>query len=401
MMLGGNAQTCTFCILDANHPGVEFDESGQCNCCKAALARRPHEWWPGSIGAEKMNALIHQLRGEGRGKPYDAMVGLSGGIDSAYLAHILVAEYGLRLLAVHVDGGWNSAAAVSNIEALVRKTGIDLHTVVIEWDEMRDLQLAFLRAGVFNQDFPQDHAFFATLIRTANKYKIRSFLSGVNFSSENIEIPAGPSPTAYDGRHLRAIHKRFGTRPLRRFPTMTLASYIWSTRIHGRPVVHKPLNFINYDKEEAKEVLRETYGWRDYGPKHSESRFTKFYQEIYLPRKYFMDKRRLHLSSLIVSGQMSRAEALEAIAPPPAENGQSERDIRFVAKKLGISRDDLVALIEAPPVPHTNYPSDMALQHFLSSLRLRVRKRRPAASDSESLRPAPLEKPVVSSRRIG
>ena len=393
-MAGSNVEVCRFCVMDANHPGVEFDATGQCNCCTAALRRMPLEWWPGEVGARKMQELMAQLREQGRGKPYDAMIGLSGGIDSAYLAHILTAEHNLRVLAVHVDGGWNSVAAVSNIESLVRKTGIDLHTVVIEWDEMRDLQLAFLRAGVFNQDFPQDHAFFTTLVRTANKYKIRSFLSGVNFSSENVEVPTGPSVTAYDGKHLRAIHERFGTRPLRTFPVSSLREYLWSTRVRGRPVVHKPLNFIDYDKEKAKETLREVYGWRDYGAKHSESRFTKFYQDIYLPRKYFMDKRRLHLSSLIVAGQTEREHALQEVSAPALDPEQAARDIRFVAKKLGIGVDELEALVDAPAVLHTAYPNDMALQRNLLGLQEKVRRLRARLRDRGPVDSG--KKPVVA-----
>ena len=373
-MIGGNAQTCSVCVMDANMPGVEFDAAGQCNCCKVAFERRPHEWWPDAEGERRMGALAARLRKEGEGRPYDAMVGLSGGIDSAYLAHVLRAKHGLRLLAVHVDGGWNSEAAVSNIERLVRTLDLDLHTTVIEWSEMRDLQLAFLKAGVYNQDFPQDHAFFATLVRTAHRYRIRSFLSGVNFSSESVATPTGPSPTAYDGRHLRAIHKRFGTRPLRSYPVMSLREYLWSTQVRRRPVVEKPLNFLPYDKEKAKDALRAHYGWRDYGPKHSESRFTKFYQEIYLPRKYFMDKRRLHVSSLIVAGQLSREEALAQVSGPIADPLQSERDLRFVAKKLGIARQELVDLIEAPPVPHAAYPNDLALHRALLGLRSAARR---------------------------
>ena len=373
-MIAGNVQTCTYCVMDANLPGVKFDAGGQCNCCQAALRRMPLEWHRGEAGRSRLMRLVQTLKEEGRGKPYDAMIGLSGGIDSAYLAHLLTSEFGLRCLAVHIDAGWNSAAAVANIERIVRGADIDLHTVVIEWDEVRDLQLAFLRAGVLNQDFPQDHAFFTMLMRTANQFRLKYFLSGVNFSSENIEVPAGPSPTAYDGKHLRAIHKQFGERPLKHFPTMTLAQYIFSTRVRGRPVVEKPLNFIEYDKAKAQETLRQTYGWKDYGPKHSESRFTKFYQDIFLPRKFFMDKRRLHLSSLIVAGQMDRRSALEEMRSAPIEPAQERRDIRFVAKKLGISSDQLERLIDSPPVPHGDYPNDMALQHRLLEAQYQFRR---------------------------
>lgn len=374
-MIAGNAQVCAICVMDANHPGVEFDETGQCNSCKDAFERRQHEWWPDATGAAKMADLVRRMREQGKGKPYDAMVGLSGGVDSAYLAHLLAAEHGLRLLAVHVDGGWNSEAAVSNIESLVRALDIDLHTKVIEWEEMRDLQLAFLRAGVFNQDFPQDHAFFATLIATARDYGIRTFLSGVNFSSESVGIQAGPSVTAYDGRHLRAIHARFGERPLVEYPVMTLKEYLWMSWVRRQPRVERPLDFVDYDKEKAQDVLRKVYGWRDYGTKHSESRFTKFYQDIYLPRKYFMDKRRLHMSSLIVAGQLSRDEALAQLEKQPVDPQQSERELRFVATKLGISKDELVGLIEAPPVLHTDYPNDRAFHQMLINLRARMRRR--------------------------
>lgn len=374
-MIGSNAQVCTVCVMDAADPNVSFDNMGQCDCCTEAFARRDHEWWPGLEGASRMQTLLTRLREEGSGKPYDAMIGLSGGIDSAFLAHVMGREHGLRLLAVHVDGGWNSEAAVSNIERLVRALDIDLHTKVIEWEEMRDLQLAFLRSGVFNQDFPQDHAFFATLVRTARKYRVRTFLSGVNYSSESVSTPTAPNPTAYDGRHLKTIHAKFGERPLTDYPIMTLPQYLWMTRILKSPVIEKPLNLIDYDKEKAKDVLRANYGWRDYGPKHSESRFTKFYQEIYLTRKYLLDKRRLHLSSLIVSGQISRDEALLKLTAPIAEPTQSERDLRFIAKKLRIARLELDQMIDDRPRPHAQYASDFALQQTLLNARALWRRR--------------------------
>lgn len=183
-------RVCRFCVMDDSNPAIVFDASGQCNCCRDAITRRPHEWWPNAAGSARLDALAERLRKEGRGRPYDVMVGLSGGIDSAYLVHLIKTRYDLRMLAVHVDGGWNSEAAVRNIELIVRKLDIDLHTHVIEWQEMRDLQLAFLKAGVVNQDIPQDHAFFATLYRTATRFGMRNFLSGVNFASESVVPPA-------------------------------------------------------------------------------------------------------------------------------------------------------------------------------------------------------------------
>lgn len=378
-----NVQVCSVCVMDATTPGIAFDpQTGQCNCCVSAFARRPFEWWPGPEGSEKLNRLVAHLREQGRNKPYDCMVGLSGGIDSAYLAHLMAGVHKLRLFAVHIDGGWNSEAAVSNIERIVRKLDLDLHTEVIEWNEMRDLQAAFLRAGVYNQDFPQDHAFFATLGRVARKNGVHTFLSGVNYSSESVNTPKDGSVTAYDGRHLRAIHKRFGTVPLRTFPTMTLLQHVFNARVRKRPVVHKPLDFVDYDKTKAQEVLRQEYGWRDYGSKHSESRFTKFYQDIYLPRKHSSDKRRVHLSSLIVSGQMTRSAALEELEDPPVTAAQADRDMRFVAKKLGMPRAELETLLDTPPVPHSAYPSDTRLHNFLMDARTSWRKRSKPSTDT-------------------
>ncbi len=359
---------CKVCVMDDSNPMIVFDERGQCNCCRDAYARRDHEWWPDGRGETKMDALVTLLKAEGRGRDYDAMVGLSGGIDSAYLAHLMKTRYDLRLLAVHVDGGWNSAPAVRNIESIVRKLDIDLHTYVVEWQEMRDLQLAFLRAGVLNQDIPQDHAFFATLYRTAARFGLRHFLSGVNYASESVVPPAWGYPSM-DGTHVRGVHSRFGRRPLATFPIMGLTEFLWTTRVRRSLTKHKPLDFIPYDKEAAKVELTREYGWLDYGGKHSESRFTKFYQETYLPRKYGFDKRRLHLSSLIVSGQLSRDTALEELSHPIADSVQLKRDVKFVAKKLGITPGELEGLIDAPPVPHETYPNDQVLHSGLMRLR--------------------------------
>lgn len=366
-------RACTFCVMDESYPSIEFDAAGQCNCCRDALIRKPHEWWPGPEGRTRLEQLASQLKAQGRGQTYDAMLGLSGGIDSAYLAHVAVRHLGLRVLAVHVDGGWNSEPAVRNIESIVRNLDIDLHTYVVEWQEMRDLQLAFLKASVLNQDIPQDHAFFSTLYRTASRFGIRHFLSGVNFASENI-VPRGWGYPSVDGKHARAIHERFGSVTLNSYPFMDLVEFLWLTRIRKQLTVHRPLNYLNYDKERAREELTLEYGWRDYGGKHCESRFTKFYQEIYLPRKFGFDKRRLHLSSLIVSGQMTRDAALAELSTAITTPDQMRRDIKFVAKKLGLSAAELNELIDSPSVSHLDYPNQMMLYDWLTSLKKLVRR---------------------------
>jgi N-acetyl sugar amidotransferase len=359
--------------MDDSFSGIEFDPAGQCDSCRDAFRRKSHEWWPGEEGEARMHRLVAALKKQGRRKKYDAMIGLSGGVDSAYLAHLMRREYGLRLLAVHVDGGWDTEPAVRNIESMVRGLDLDLHTHVVEWQEMRDLQVAFLRASVLNQDIPQDHAFFVALYRTAAKFGIGQFLSGINFATENI-VPPNWGFSSMDGKHVRAVHRRFGRSTLRTFPVMSLTEYLWITRVRRQPTIARPLNYGSYAKPRAKILLQANYGWSDYGGKHGESRFTKFYQEIYLPRKFGVDKRRLHLSSLIVSGQMSRDEALAELAEPLIQPDEARRDIKFVAKKLELRPTELEALIDAPAVRHSTYPNQMGLRRRLHALRSAVRR---------------------------
>lgn len=367
-------QVCSFCVMDNSNPGVTFDDKGQCICCREALARMPGEWWPTPEGRTRLAATVERIKREMADKPYDVMIGVSGGVDSAYLAHLLRRDFNLRILAVHVDGGWNTEAAVRNIELLVRRLDIDLHTYVVEWEEMRDLQLAYLKASVLNQDAPQDHAFFSTLYRLSRKFRQRYYLSGVNFSGESVHIPEGGYP-AMDARNLLAIHRGHGLSELHSFPVLSSLGYLWLARIRKQIQVLKPLNYLPYDKEAAKRELIETYGFVDYGSKHQESRFTKFYQEIYLPARYNFDKRRLHFSALIVSGQITRQEALQQLAAPMTTKEQTARDSRFVAKKLGITVEELNRLVALPPVPHERYANNQWLYQLNHRLRNVVRRR--------------------------
>jgi len=367
-----NYRVCSFCVMDSS-VAIEFDANGQCNCCLDAIARKSHEWWPNMEGKARLDRLVEKLKTEGKGKSYDVMIGLSGGIDSAYLAHVAVRELGLRTLAVHVDGGWNTEPAVRNIESLVRKLNIDLHTCVIEWQEMKELQVAFLKSSVLNQDIPQDHAFFSTLYRVAVKFGLRHYLSGVNFSSECLSVPGFGHPSI-DGKHVRAINKKFSKQQLLTYPSMGFMEYLWMTRVRRQLTIHRPLDLLSYDKSAAKSVLQCAYEWRDYGDKHCESRFTKFYQEIYLPRKFSFDKRKLHLSSLIVSGQLTREAALKELDRPISTLLQMKRDIKFVAKKIGLTLGELETLINLPSVSHNNYPNSQAIYSGLSLLRSYSRK---------------------------
>ncbi len=354
--------------MDESNPNIIFDEKGECNCCKEARSRMPHEWFPNPEGRKLLESLVAELKRCGEGHSYDCMIGLSGGIDSAYVTHFLRREFGLRLLAVHVDGGWNSESAVYNIEALVRRLNLDLYTYVVEWEEMRDLQCAFLRASVLNQDIPQDHAFFATLYRTAVKFGIRHFISGINFSSECV-APSNWGYPAMDGKHLRGVHARFGTGRLDTFPVLGLPEHLWLTKIRKQLHLHRILNFLPYDKEAAKREIALEYGWKDYGGKHHESRFTKFYEEVYLPIKAGFDKRRLHLSSLIVSGQMTRQDALEILKTPICNPNEVSRHKRFVAKKLDLSDHEMEDLLNSPISAHHSFPNNRLVYKFGASVK--------------------------------
>jgi N-acetyl sugar amidotransferase len=295
------------------------------------------------------------MRAEGQGRDYDCILGLSGGIDSSYLA-IKVRDWGLRPLVVHVDAGWNSELAVANIEKIVKHCQFDLHTHVVDWEEMRDLHLAYLRAGIANQDVPQDHVFFASLYHFATRNGIRSILSGGNLATEGI-FPKAWHGSAMDAINLCAIHRRHGERPLRSYTTVSFfQAYFWFPFVKRMRTV-RPLNYMPYDKAAAVAELESSIGWRAYGRKHGESLFTRLFQNHYLPLKFGYDKRRPHLASLIVSGQMTREQALRELEAPLYDPRELETDIAYFCKKLRITRAEFEAFMAAPVHHYTEYPT--------------------------------------------
>lgn len=367
-------QQCTFCVMDTTDPGICFEANGRCNRCRTAEQDGKNIWFPNEEGKRRLDALIAQAKRAGSNNDYDCIIGISGGIDSAYLAYRLRTDYpDLRILAIHVDGGWNSEVSVRNIELLVKQLSIDLQTEVIDWQEMRDLQLAFMRASVANQDIPQDHAFFASLYHLANRHGIRYFFSGGNFATESI-LPPEWGHVAMDPRHLRAVHARFGNlHRLRRFPIISLFDwYLWYPYVR-RFVVARPLNLMPYNKNEAKQLLQSKLGWADYGDKHHESRFTKFFQSYYLPTKFGWDKRKAHLSSLVVSGQLSREDAVIALAKAPYDPSGLDDDIIFLAKKLRVSDKELSEIVAAVPIPHNTYPTSQVLYDLKNAIKCWLR----------------------------
>ena len=336
---------CTRCVMDTSDPAITFDDRGVCNhCIEFETVTRQH-WFPNEEGARRWNALANQMRAQGRGRDYDCILGLSGGVDSSYLA-LKVRDWGLRPLVVHVDAGWNSELAVANIETIVKHCAFDLHTHVVDWEEMRDLHLAYLKSGIANQDVPQDHVFFASMYKFATANDIHYILSGGNLATEGVFPKAWHGP-AMDAINLRAIHRRFGERPLKTYNTVSFFDYyVWFPFLKKMRTA-RPLNYMPYDKQMAISEL-EKIGWRSYGRKHGESLFTKLFQNHYLPVRFGYDKRRPHLSSLIVSGQMTREEALEKLAEPLYDPHELEIDIAYFCKKLRITRTQFDEFMNAP-----------------------------------------------------
>lgn len=348
-----SSQVCTNCVMDTSDTEIVFDEHGVCNHCHQFENETRKTWFPNEEGKNKLEQFIDAVRQEGRGKEYDCIIGLSGGVDSSYLALILK-DYGLRPLVVHVDGGWNSELAVYNIEQIVKHCGYELFTHVIDWEEMRDLQLAYLKAGVANQDVPQDHAFFASLYHFAVKNKIRYVISGGNIATE-VVFPRSWHHAAMDAINLHAIHKRFGSIPLKRYKTISFFEYYFYYPFVKKMVAFRPLNYMPYDKQEALKTLIATIGYKEYGRKHGESRFTKFFQNHYLPEKFGIDKRRMHLSSMILSGQLSREDALSELAMPFYNPAELAEDMAYISKKLGISVELMETLIKEPPRSYNEF----------------------------------------------
>jgi N-acetyl sugar amidotransferase len=345
---------CRRCIMDTSDPVITFDEEGKCNHCNTALEMAPTVWFPGEKGEKRLSEIAGKIKKDGRKNEYDCIIGLSGGVDSSYLTYLAKVKLGLRPLVVHVDCGWNSELAVKNIENITKHLNIELHTFVVNWEEMKDLQRAFFRASLPDQDIPQDHAIFAALYKYASKNNVRYALNGLNYSTEII-LPVSWGYQAMDLRHLRSVHRQFGEKPLKDYPTVNFFErYIYYGFIQGM-TIFSPLNYINYNKDEAIDVLSKEFGWTWYGGKHHESRFTKFFQNYYLPHKFGFDKRRAHLSSLIISGQITRDEAIDALRSAVYTEAEINDDLEYVAKKLDWTPREFRDIISLTPKRHKDY----------------------------------------------
>ena len=344
---------CTRCLMDTSDPDIEFDGQGHCNHCRELLELRRH-FQMDAVCDDRLKQIVAEIKERGKGKDYDCIVGVSGGVDSTYVAY-LVKKLGLRALAVHVDNGWNSELAVSNIEKVLKKLHIDLYTHVIDWEEFRQLQLAFLRASVSDAEIPTDHAIRAALNRVAVREGVQYIINGRNFSTEGI-LPWSWTYSALDWKYIRRINRRFGSTRLRKYPHISLPSLFYTVFVK-RVKLFSILNCVNYNKKEAMQVLQKDLEWKDYGGKHYESIYTRFFQAYILPKKFGIDKRKAHLSVLVCTEQISREAALEELQKPPGSEDRLAEDKAYVIKKLGLSQEQFHEIMSLETRRYSDYPN--------------------------------------------
>jgi len=376
MKNNGKYQICTRCVMDTTDPDIVFDENGICNHCKNAIERlkQPPYGLPIKEKEEARRQLIEKVKTAGKGKKYDCVIGLSGGVDSSYVAY-LVKQWGLRPIAIHLDNGWDSEESTRNIENICKILDIDLYTNVLDWNEFKDLQLAFLKASTPDSEIPTDNIIMETLCRMANKHGIKYILTGCNITSESI-LPRAWSQGHHDRRYITTIYKIFGKKKRLSIPIFSIyQGYVY--RIFKRLNLVDTLDYIQYDKEQAKEYLKQRLNWQDYGRKHGESTYTRIFQEYILPQKFGYDKRRAHYSSLIASGQLSRQEALEMLEQPLYVNQiDLENDITYLCNKFGITRDDFNKIMTLPKKTIDDYPNDKKTIIYKIIELLRIIKRK-------------------------
>ena len=371
-MIKKNFQVCTRCVMDTTDPEIYFTSEGVCNHCLHFDEVTAKRWFPCEEGKEKLSRIFERVKREGKNSEYDCIIGLSGGLDSSYLA-VILKDYGLRPLVVHVDAGWNSELAVHNIEQVVKYCNYDLHTHVMEWQEVKDLQLAYMKAGVANQDVVQDHAFFTSLYDFAVKNKIKYVISGGNIATESV-FPRAWHHDAMDGINLAAIHKKYGNGKLNNYKLISFFDYyFYYPFVKGMTVV-RPLNYMPFNKDLALSFLKEAVGYKEYGGKHGESRFTRFFQNYYLPTKFDMDKRKPHLSSQILSGALSRDEALSELQKPLYDDAELVEDKAYIAKKLGLTVGELENLVSSEGHSYTDYPNWDSRYHLMKKIQLFVHR---------------------------
>ncbi len=355
-------QICSRCVMDTTDLQITFNSEGHCNHCEEFITRRINFKYQGDESDAKFDDLITQIQIAGNGKKYDCILGLSGGVDSSFVAYALKSR-GLRILAVHMDNGWNSEEAVSNIRNIANKLDIDYESFVLDYDEFKEIQLAFLKASVPEAETPTDMAIPAVMHKIASKYGVQFIISGGNMATEGI-LPASWHYNAKDTRYFKAILKKFGNKRIKSFPLFGFKQEAYFKVIRGIKMVY-PLNFIDYDKESAQKILENELDWKYYGGKHRESKYTDFIQSYYLYTKFGIDYRRATLSTQICTGDRSRNDAIEELKTPPFNELHVKNQIKYISKKLGISESQLQEIVGLPPKYYWDYPNDAKKLGFI------------------------------------
>ncbi|MCA0431125.1 MAG: N-acetyl sugar amidotransferase [Bacteroidetes bacterium] len=356
-------QQCTKCVMDTTAHEIIFDNNGVCNFCKdfETLALKTI-WRPLDVRLKELEDGVEKIKELGKNSKYDCLVGLSGGVDSSYICY-WVKQVGLKPLVVHFDNGWNSELAVQNINNIISKTGFDLYTYVINWEEFKDLQLAYIKASVIDIEVPTDQLIFATLYKIARKYKIKSVINGNNISSEAILPHSWYFQDKLDIVNLKNIHKKFGTKKLKNFPSLSLTKQYINSNLFSMFSI-SPLNLLDYNKEEAKELLIKEFDWKDYGGKHYESIFTRFYQGYILPKKFNVDKRKAHLATLVAAKIINREHAIEELKKDTYDPTLQHSDYNYALKKFDLSKNEFELFMNKEPVPHKYYGTQWDKKEF-------------------------------------
>jgi N-acetyl sugar amidotransferase len=361
---------CSQCIMDTSDPNIEFNDSGVCNHCIRYEKELHRRVFVGQEAKEKLKGVVEKIKRNGKGKEYDCIIGVSGGVDSTYVAY-LTKQLGIRPLAVHFDNGWNSELAVSNIEKTLDHLGIDLYTYVIDWEEFKNLQLSFLKSSTPDGEIPTDHAINALLFREANKRGIKYIINGMNFAAESISVP-GWAYGHSDWKYINSVQKIFGSVKLKRYPNYTFFNLFWWNIIRQIKVV-SILNYVDYKKDAVMKILQNELGWVYYGGKHYESVYTRFFQGYILPKKFGIDKRRAHLSDLIKSKQITRFEALQELEKSGYDEQLFRQDKDFVIKKFDLNEASFESIMNLPTKTFKDYPNNFEkvqrLKSFVNKLR--------------------------------
>ncbi len=365
-------QVCARCVMDTSAPDITFDKDGVCNYCTDFLSRAGHILHEDpEVKAARLHAFVAKVKKRGRGKPYDCIVGVSGGVDSSWVL-VKSVELGLRPLAVHMDNGWNSELAQNNIANLVRRMGVDLYTHVIDWQEYRGLMQAFFDADVIDIELLYDNAMLAVNFQQAAKFGMHYILTGANTTSEGMAMPRSWAWHKYDKKNIQTIGRRFGDIRLSSFPAIGTFGRLWHEVIRKRQLVGF-LDFLDYNKFEAMSELTLKYDYKSYPYKHYESIFTRFYQGYLLPSKFGVDKRRLHFSTLIATGQYPRDKAIENLKDIPHQSALTlEEDKKYFLKKMNWAAVQLEEYLKRPRVEHDRYKSERHLYETLSALRKKL-----------------------------